>query len=372
MRKYIISGIITATIIAVAGVVFYACTKDSDALDGGRKVAVDLMALELYTPEEEVINDELLSFAEYMNEVNSLMPDMEIKDAIWFMEAFFNLAICAQQENGARGYNLKETYEFAIPYVEKVDDIFLDGSTLQNEYRALLTAIKAGVCPTYVINYGDVYAVSITNNTITLGLDIFYGCPFDPNCNCNCTGRICLCAGAVPMEPPFCHKIIDETFNPVEYYPYYTYANKHSSEDPFLILNILNKPTKDISMWHTLNQTLYVPDQTFPASIITQGLFEKTITLFTNVEDWRSVRTAVHSHGGLVVDINVYAPQYRDDIWNWWNNNKNNYPAGFEPLIAKCDIVAVPTSATANDVKHIYGLQSIARFCCGPPHVDFY
>ena len=41
MRKYIISGIITATIIAVAGVVFYACKKDNDNATADKQITND-------------------------------------------------------------------------------------------------------------------------------------------------------------------------------------------------------------------------------------------------------------------------------------------------------------------------------------------
>jgi hypothetical protein len=183
MKKLFLSGIITVAILAVTGVIFNACKKDGESLDHSGKMHKsgfeDLLAFEYYTPSEGTMKEKFLSMTNYMeNPSEYSMPNMELKEAIWFLEAYFNMGICYKQEYSCKDDNLKKTYQFTVPFEGMWgDDVFLNGEILQAEYSAILASIKSNILPEYAVNIGNVYVRSVNSSQqkIELGIDLFYG-----------------------------------------------------------------------------------------------------------------------------------------------------------------------------------------------------
>ena len=205
-KRVIILGVIISMITSAG--VFYACKKDNEnAILGNKEQKVmgsimgieDLRELEYYTPEAEGLSDKLLQFANYVNKptADNPMPNMEIKEAIWFMETFFNIGVCEKQKQFVDYTHSKKSYYITIPLVNGTgtgwnpivinpdvpgnpevpngEGIYLKGSMLQSQYRNLLRTIVTEICPEYALNFGDVYVKSITAAGVTLGIDVMYG-----------------------------------------------------------------------------------------------------------------------------------------------------------------------------------------------------
>ena len=98
-----------AVLLAVAVVVgSIGCKKENEnslvnqhknIVEGDELGGNELRNLEFYTPDESTVKDKLLLFTKYMNEPAAYpMPNMEIKEAVWFMETFFNFGLVYKQE----------------------------------------------------------------------------------------------------------------------------------------------------------------------------------------------------------------------------------------------------------------------------------
>jgi hypothetical protein len=203
---------IAATVIA-AGSIFSSCKKDaantiadskshSVRMMGTTTTVEDLREFEKYTPAESLVKEKLLRFTKYVNEASdNPMPNMEIKEAIWLMETFFNIGVCEKQKQFVDYTYLKKSYQMDIPLCENIhtetvegedgnqvqvttitDGIFLNGVVLQEAYHKLLVTIVTEICPEYAMNFGDVYVSSITTSATgggmaTVNIDVMYGEP---------------------------------------------------------------------------------------------------------------------------------------------------------------------------------------------------
>jgi len=177
-RKFIYGGL--TAIMLVAGVTFYACKKDPENSIRGSKmmgnVAVgSLQEYENYTPNETIIEEKLLLINNCVNDASVAMPNMELKEAVFFLEAYFQLGVCQWQEYAPESVDARQTYFMEIPISTSEGDIMLNGTVLQARYRSLLTSIVTNIFPEYAVNIGDVFVHSLTAENVVLGLEISYG-----------------------------------------------------------------------------------------------------------------------------------------------------------------------------------------------------
>ena len=180
--------------VAVAGsVVVCSCKKDPAEITNGVNSKGSGAApptyawYEQYAPDEGLIEENLLIINDCVNDPGeNPLPDMELNEAVWFLEAYFNIGVCQKQEYPVEYVSSKETYSIQVPVSSQwsgnFQEIILDGIVLQNKYNALLTDIVNEVCSEFAINFGDVYVVQIGTNpsggggyVVTLGLEILYG-----------------------------------------------------------------------------------------------------------------------------------------------------------------------------------------------------
>jgi hypothetical protein len=178
---------IAAMAIAVGvsgGSIFYACKKDpvnSSMLNGKSKQDVgvrEYAQYEGYTPDKCAMKEKLLLLNDYVKKPTEYsMPGMELKEAIWFLEAYFNIAVCSKQEYFSDQLDKEKKYLIKIPFEEEDGNIILKGNVLQEQYGNLLSKIKTDICPEFVINFGDVYVHALDWNAknLTLGMEIVYG-----------------------------------------------------------------------------------------------------------------------------------------------------------------------------------------------------
>jgi hypothetical protein len=184
VRKKIILAV---TAIAVIGTgIFNGCKKDPVEITNDSKNHAMLKSMtddglwefEIYTPEESFVEEKLSLINECVNnpEGNPL-PNMELKEAVWFLETYFNLGVCNKQKHAVQYVNSRKTYLMPVSLAEESseDGIFLDGLQLQIMYNEILNTIVTEVCSEYAINFGDIYVHSISSNAVTLGLGILYG-----------------------------------------------------------------------------------------------------------------------------------------------------------------------------------------------------
>jgi hypothetical protein len=242
-------GICTAVVAVAASILtFYGCKKDTDNLDPNGKMhkyvlseREELKALEFYTPDEETLSDKLLSFTNYMNSPEAYpMPNMEIKEAIWFMETFFNFGIVYKQQHGVKKGNLVDETDFInVPFETDADGmIFLNGEVLQSLYRELLTAVKSRFSPKYAINFCDVYVEAID-----------YSCKKATIAVRKKTGD----AAPVEYQSTGMLKIVRMNF------PSVVYPHSSNPADKFSYI-IKKEPQPDTGMMATLNQERQIPD----------------------------------------------------------------------------------------------------------------
>ena len=338
LLKNIIIGIIGVVVVAGA---FYACQKDQDILQKSNGLPADdeLWELELYTPDENTVSDKLLMFTNYMNEPTAYpMPDMEIKEAIWYAEAFFNLGICDKQEYAAEFYDLRETYEIEISFVENGEGVFLDGEVLQSAYRDLLLSIKANICDEYAINFGDVYvsAISSEPNKAVLCLTTVHGKKT---------------ITPVPVLWTRTNKIVHSNFNQPLSYP-------GNGNDKTTVIPATASPgyPYDPFMEATLNQE--------HANVATSVIRHR-----------RSAGLPYYSVWNMTIPVNpptitlyaatycgVYGWKYRDYIYA---NLCGDIPTCYAPLWAFCEVhTTIPIGPPAQNIAyHIFGLDYIYQEC---------
>ena len=341
---------------------------EGDALDGNQ-----LRDLEFYTPEESTVNDKLLLFAKYMNEPEAYpMPNMEIKEAIWFSETFFNLGLVYKQEWSIKEITSEVTDFIDVPFEGTWGDkVVLKGTEFQLKYRELLKKIKARLSSEYVINFGDVFvkSVNVDAKIVTLGVRQKKG-------------------GSDAEKIPFIEtmplKIV-----PADYqYTYYPYSTNMSDKFPYLIYSpqVDVVSLQDVGMVATLNQSrVWYP---YYASNI------QKVNIWTNFNPqdlssstpfYRNPLTASYNYNSVywddihymyVQDYKDWGNAYKDYIWNtlWPSISGSWY--GFLPYLADCNLKyyrTTPQNYTWDygRVYHQYAIEYICQFKIGMPCVEF-
>ena len=349
---------VTATAVMSAGL-FVSCKKDSESplLGKHNVLGDDLKALEFYTPDELTMEDKLLSFTNYMNEPEAYsMPNMEIKEAIWFAEAFFNIGVCAKQERGVKVANMRKTYSMTIPFTGEWggnEAIRLNGEVLKVRYRNMLNAIITEICGEYALNFGDLYVsdVNVGAKTLTLCLEVLYGPPTD----------------ITELTLPGYLKIIGPNMSPVIY-----------PGDPsldFFDYNVDDMTTTDIAMTATLNQErepfLYavgivnVKEDNNKLKLTKIGDNPINLPFTTYCYQKNNVSPGgVVSFDGMNCNHLNYAENCQSCIYGYNVANGgtpivNGIPAGYQPLWAFCDFMYYQPKNLAH---HRYGIETICMF----------
>jgi len=169
---------------------FNACKKDpANAFKGDSKermmMSTSVIAdgeraypeYEDYSPLPVIIEERLLLINNCVNKPTEYtMPNMEIQEAVWFLETYFNVGVCAKQEFMLTQYNLRRTYAIVVPFDAACTGNVLKGEILQEAYRNLLHTIVMEICSDNIINFGDVYVQSVSTDNVVLGVEICYGC----------------------------------------------------------------------------------------------------------------------------------------------------------------------------------------------------
>ena len=176
----------TATVaLLLISTLFFACKKDTLTEKLHKYSTTEsLYEIELYTPAKETAGEKLVAFANYVNHpADYHMPNMELKEAVWFMETFFNIGICDKQIRIADQYEYKTQHRITVAFTTNDDgEILLNGEMLQTRYNQLLATIVRGVNEAKALNLGDVYVSSINESarTVVLELDVLWGEPTPP------------------------------------------------------------------------------------------------------------------------------------------------------------------------------------------------
>jgi len=161
-KKIIVSLSSAVIALVVAGGLFYACNKDPENSIRGSKMmgnlgASSLQEYENYTPSETIIEGKLLLINNCVNNPDAVMPNMELKEAVFFLEAYFQLGVCQWQEYAPESVDARQTYFMEIPISTSNGEIILDGVVLSQQYRSLLTTIVTTIFSEYAVNIGDVF-----------------------------------------------------------------------------------------------------------------------------------------------------------------------------------------------------------------------
>ena len=185
LNRIPVQKVLTVTcilIMLVTALIFHSCKKDEvtnevknhKVIDGEE----DLRSFEYYTPNKETIREKLLSFTNYVNNPEEYQSaEIELKEAIWLMETFFNIGVCEKQKQFVDYSHSRKSYSFSLHFegtsYEKI--IFKEGYI--HKYNDVLIRIIKDICPEYALNFGDVYVKSIDfgTRTIEIGIDILYG-----------------------------------------------------------------------------------------------------------------------------------------------------------------------------------------------------
>ena len=185
MKKLSVKLIVVAAVAVtcISAGIFYGCKKDNPLENGSGKLLKsmygdNLQEIEYYTPEESTVNERLMQFANYMNKSQDYpMPNMELKEAVWFAETFFNIGVCEKQRYMPENSTNKKTYTLSVSFEEMEGNVFLKGNVLQEKYINLLENIVTEICPDFSLNFGDVFVQSVNyaSKTIELGLTVLYG-----------------------------------------------------------------------------------------------------------------------------------------------------------------------------------------------------
>ena len=183
--KKLLYGVTTALVVVATTVVYYGCNKDGEnSLVKQHKCITEdeLWEFEKYTPAESTISEKLHLLNNYVNLPNEYsMPNIELKEAVWFLEAYFNIGVCHKQKHPMKYAEGRKKYFIDIPF-ERLDStdgeeiLILDGNALQQEYISLLGSIVNEVCTEYAINFGNVFVQSINaDGFVRLGIEVLYG-----------------------------------------------------------------------------------------------------------------------------------------------------------------------------------------------------
>jgi len=373
MTKRIFLGLIALGLMA-GTITFNACKKDPESLvkNNGIKSMKSsaLQEYEFYTPDAATIQEKLLLINNCVNEPeNYIMPDMELKEAVWFLETYFNIGVCQKQKHNAKMYNLEKTYEIEVPIIDGWavgDEYILKGQNLQTIYSDLLNTVVTEICPEYVIGFGDVYIQSITGTGVTLGLRICYGKQqkgndFDEILMSYCIFKFPeIVKSATTMVYPA------DLLDPI----------------PFILTSA--NPVSDIYMEGVLNQ---VRTDFIPIEII--GVGPKSKNPIPTMEDMISTASAYQSYGFPYKQLGHFVPDeivpettplldkndyvtfgvaYRDYIYNIpsiniYSRNSIYWDQGHRPHWARCEYVVSQNPISNNYyIRHIFGIAEIAKY----------
>jgi len=376
MKKSMLN-IVAVAILGVTAVTFHGCKKDPAEIANKTRVmgnvsGDELREFENYTPDETIIEDKLLMINNCVNDpVAYPMPNMELKEAVWFLEAYFNLGVCRWQEYSCEYADKKETYSIEIPHAngwEEEEDVFLDGQQLQSAYRTLLQNIVADICPEYAINFGDVFVQDVNEDGVTLGLEICYG----QKCgDCKPIEDPYPCSGHMPYRGTLI--ATDMSTTAVKYptdlpNPYFKYfAN-----------NFRDSEVKDTGMTNVLMQKRIMQ--------VPMGIRKPDLWAYTNgtsLLQQHYFELHVYTAGGYVdFDIDFY--NYNSQIWSYdYGTTYRNHiwnvllpqavaqgltPAGSIPLEVECKLkhatnISLPTTGT---VWHSFGLVRTCTYFVNP------
>ena len=370
MRNRFFLGLIALGLVAAG--TFQNCKKDpiesaKDAkIKGANAAGVDLRECEKYTPNLGTLDDKLLLFTNYVNLPGAFpMPNIEVKEAVWFMETFFNLGICEKQREFVEHTHSKKSYQFVTSWeYDNSGDIVLHGENLQTHYRTLLATIVEEILPEYALNFGDVYVKSIDDvgKVITFGMDVHYGQKSGDEFDI--IGR---------------KKIIQPNF-PIVFYPFANPPDK-------IYISSINQDgtTRDPYMEALLNNEIILHTVT---SVVKYDKW-KYSNYWPNIDDRCDGSGAaqgscdcpleeIHLHGMYYScpmwdkfilltksEYIYYVKKYRDYIYaNLCNNLANEYP-GYSPYLAGCKFKKNVKTSTM-DYGHItfqdFGLEYICIF----------
>ena len=260
MKKYLIS-VTAIVLVVVAAVALQGCKKDPEGrvLNPKTMGAVGLSErlypeYENFTPSESIWAAKLLLINNCVNDPDGFsLPNIELKEAVWFLEAYFNLGVCQWQKYSPAYVDTQETYSMTIPLVSgsTTSEIILKGEVLQTAYRTMLQNIVTNIFPEYAVNFGDMFVENInwTDGCVTLGLDILYGPPQKSDEYEEApAGQIYPCLGT-----PMCGRLIATDMN---ISPIYPTSNDFPQNFPFQynVRTFIDGETEDIGMTIVLNQ----------------------------------------------------------------------------------------------------------------------
>ena len=369
--------LIMAVAIAVSGL-FSACKKDAVksitgskenqlmfASHGGTEHAERLfLGYENYTmPAESVLSEKLSLIDRCMsNPDENILPDMELKEAVWFLETYFNAGVCQKQEYSVEVDKYQETFLITVPLVAGTGtNMFLSGKDLKWEYRNMVKTIVHNVFPEYAVNIGDVYVHALNGASVTLGLEIFYGHKVQKDGD----GEPC---------PVFLRKIAtDLNINPVVYPTWRFFPQNDFPYQYGTVRKLLGQTIDDIGMNVVLNQTII--------SLVPGGIIHPPEEVA-----WRDPIINTHGNGSysihptldtwLTFDRNFYDDRtngsnfdksygeiYRDDIWNYLLPSCP--PMCAVPFKAGCKLVITSNGNRAN-VYHTWGIVTTYNCCMVP------
>jgi len=223
----IFGALATLFVVGVSMLLFYGCKKDGDNLVKQHKVyfTEELGDFEKYTPDGTTLHEKLLYLTNCVNEPSTYtLPNTELKEAVRFLETFFNIGVCEKQKYFVEYSHSRKTYLIDVPVHEWTDEaIILNGEALQAEYRNLISQIVTEICPEYSLNFGDVYVHELSNERVTLGITIVYGTKGEHKFNQN--GRYKL------LRPNWAVSVYPNGAPPLRTYEMWEF-NNHSSSDP--------------------------------------------------------------------------------------------------------------------------------------------
>jgi hypothetical protein len=363
MKKFSL-GLIA--IVIAGGTIFYACKKENKLETSNVKLQKtmegedNLKAYEYYTPGESEMQENLLSFANCVNYPQEYaMPNMALKEAIWLMEAFFNIGLCEKQKYFADQFISKKNYQIIIPFEGEGNNISINGAVFQERYSGLLQNVVQDICPEFALDFGDVYVsrIDYASQTLTLGMDVLYGTKgediFDR------LGR---------------KKIIDPN----------QAAELHSQPGVFNFSNFYHYnqgPDSWIARRTLYSEPLYLRDPTMEKILNNCPLYrspmniihDTTLTMGLSFWDY-NVYEFIHESYALddpmsgktpsyfISDYEYYATKYRDYIYN---DLYSNIPSSYSPLYACCFFLLDPLPSSPLYCYWLwqdFGIEYICQF----------
>jgi len=382
MKKLSVKLIVVVAMAAtcISAGIFYGCKKDNPLENGSGKLLKsmygdNLQEIEYYTPEESTVNEKLMQFANYMNKSQDYpMPNMELKEAVWFAETFFNIGVCEKQRYIAEYTNDRKTYTLSVPFEEMEGNVFLKGNVLQEKYKNLLESIVKEICPEFSLNFGDVFVQSVNyaSKTIDLGLTVLYGTKG--------------------------HKAYDEIGRPIIVGPsgFMYYFGSFPSPTPFNPSNFRNRhdppvPDSWIFNYCVANSCLRDPymervlNQVRTPDAITNIMEHHRIADLDQYHHSEPYEATISARGSYYFPIRQtpsltreeylnYATIYRDYIYNGkhylYSNGGDTYglcydiPSGYSPLYACCFFAFTQyvSMDSSQELYQAYGLEYICQF----------